>query len=49
MRHNTQVELMNKMLQEKTVTPRTYLNNKLELEIWVKEEKDDLQLTKTEF
>ena len=32
LRMKTQVELMNKMVAEKTVSPRTYENKKIELE-----------------
>lgn len=37
---------MNKMLKENVVSPRTYINNKDELDKWAKDEQNDLKETK---
>lgn len=37
---------MKKMLQENSVSPRTYNTNKEELDKWAKEENDELKETK---
>lgn len=37
---------MNKLLSKNHVSPRTYGNKKIELETWVKKEKEEIHLTR---
>lgn len=45
-RHNSQVEYMNKMLENKRVSPRTFQRRKLELEKWVTKEREQIKKSK---
>ncbi|KAL4475423.1 hypothetical protein ABPG72_022058 [Tetrahymena utriculariae] len=46
MRHKSQMHAMNQMLSENHVSPRTYDNKKIELETWVKKEKEEIHQTR---
>ena len=48
-RHNAQTEVMNKLFEEKSVSPRTYNLKKHELQRWVEQEREELKKTKKEF
>jgi galactose-1-phosphate uridylyltransferase len=47
-RLKTEMDLMNKMLENKRVSPRTFKTKSLEFEKWVSKEKEDLKKTKRE-
>ena len=47
-RHQTQVEYMNKMLESKKFSPRTFNNKKFELEKWVTKEREQIRKSKRE-
>ncbi len=41
-RHKTQMESINKMFNNKKYSPRTFQNKKIELEKWVKKERENI-------
>ena len=47
-RHKTQMSLMEKMYENKTVSQKTYQSKKMELEKWVSKERENLRKTKKE-
>ena len=47
-RANTQNEIIDKMVADKTVSPRTYQIKKIELQNWIKQENEDLKSTKND-
>lgn len=47
-RHKAQIESMNKMLETRRVSPRTFQNKKIELEKWVTKEREHIQKSKKE-
>lgn len=48
-REKTESRFIKKMLKTKQFSPRTYLNKKHELEMWVTKEREELQNTKKVF
>lgn len=47
-RHKSQVDHMQKMLENKRVSPRTFQHKQLELEKWVTKEREQIKKSKTE-
>lgn len=47
-RHQTQVEYMNKMLETKRFSPNTFNSKKIELEKWVTKEREQIRKSKKE-
>ena len=45
-RHKSHVEYMNKMLENKRVSPRTFHHKQMELEKWVTKEREQIQKSK---
>ena len=47
-RHKTQVEYMNRMLETQRFSPRTFNHKKIELEKWVSREREQIRKSKKE-
>lgn len=47
-RAKTQNEIIDKMVADKTVSPRTYQIKKIELQNWIIQENEDLKSTKND-
>jgi len=45
-RHTTQMDSINKMFATNKYSPRTFQNKKIELEKWVRKERENIQMSK---